>query len=113
MLTNFSEQTSIINQYISELRDVKIQKDRMRFRKNMERIGQFIAYEISKELAYKTEAIETPLGEAPTNVLVNQPVVATILRAGLPLHNGLLHCSVICRKVWVPEVCSPIILKAL
>ncbi|MGB0861583.1 MAG: uracil phosphoribosyltransferase [Saprospiraceae bacterium] len=91
MLTNFSEQTSIINQYISELRDVKIQKDRMRFRKNMERIGQFIAYEISKELAYKTEAIETPLGEAPTNVLVNQPVVATILRAGLPLHEGILN----------------------
>ncbi len=91
MLTNFSEQTSIINQYISELRDVKIQKDRMRFRKNMERIGQFIAYEISKELTYENKAIETPLGEAPTNVLANQPVVATILRAGLPLHEGILN----------------------
>jgi uracil phosphoribosyltransferase len=91
MLTNFSEQKSIINQYIGELRDVNIQGDRMRFRKNMERIGQLIAYEISKELTYETKDIETPLGVAPTSVLNSQPVLATILRAGLPLHEGLLN----------------------
>jgi uracil phosphoribosyltransferase len=91
MLTNFSEQKSIINQYIGELRDVNVQGDRMRFRKNMERIGQLIAYEISKELTYETKDIETPLGVAPTSVLNSQPVLATILRAGLPLHEGLLN----------------------
>lgn len=91
MLTNFSEKNSIIGQYIAELRDVNIQEDRMRFRKNMERIGQLIAYEISKELTYETKEVETPLGETPTNVLSSQPVLATILRAGLPLHQGLLN----------------------
>jgi uracil phosphoribosyltransferase len=91
MLTNFSEQKSIINQYIGELRDVNVKGDRMRFRKNMERIGQLIAYEISKELTYETKDIETPLGVAPTSVLNSQPVLATILRAGLPLHEGLLN----------------------
>ena len=91
MTTNFSEQLSIINQYIAEIRDIDIQKDRMRFRRNIERIGELIAYEISKHLTYKIKEVETPLGIAPTNVLAVQPVLGTILRAGLPLHQGMLN----------------------
>lgn len=82
---------SILNQYISEIRDVKIQQDSLRFRRNMERIGEIIAYEISKTLEYSEKNVITPLGETTINVLAEQPVLATILRAGLPLHNGFLN----------------------
>jgi uracil phosphoribosyltransferase len=90
MIHNLSQTNSIINQYIAEIRDKDIQKDRWRFRKNLERIGQVIAYEISKELEYTTTDITTPLGIANSKVLKEQPVIATILRAGLPLHLGIL-----------------------
>ena len=82
---------TIINNYIAELRDVKVQKDRMRFRKNLERIGELTAYEISKTLEYKKVCVRTPLGEKDMNILVDQPVLATIMRAGLPLHQGFLN----------------------
>ncbi|HXB41420.1 MAG TPA: uracil phosphoribosyltransferase [Bacteroidia bacterium] len=91
MIYILSEHSSILNQYIAEIRDQQIQQDRIRFRRNMERIGEIFAYEISKTLAYKTVTTQTVLGEAETKVLAEQPVVATILRAGLPLHNGLLN----------------------
>ena len=82
---------TIINNYIAELRDVKVQKDRMRFRRNLERIGELAAYEISKTLEYKKVCVRTPLGEKDMNLLVDQPVLATIMRAGLPLHQGFLN----------------------
>ena len=82
---------TIINNYIAELRNVEVQGDRMRFRKNLERIGELIAYEISKTLDYETVSVTTPLGEKEMNILVDQPVLATIMRAGLPLHQGFLN----------------------
>ncbi len=90
-VVDFSKETSIVNVYVSELRDVKIQTDSMRFRKNLERIAEAIAYEISKTLTYQSIDTETPLGIAPGNVLENQPVIATILRAGMPMHQGVLN----------------------
>jgi len=91
MVHVLSEKNSIINHFIAELRDVEIQKDRMRFRRNIERIGEIAAYEISKTLEYEVKDVVTPLGIAPTALLKEQPVVGTILRAGLPLHQGLLN----------------------
>lgn len=91
MLYNFQDSNSIVNQYVAELRDIEIQKDRNRFRFNMERIGELMAYEISKKLRYESEDITTPLGVSNTAVLKNQPVLATILRAGLPMHLGFLR----------------------
>ena len=82
---------TIINNYIAELRNVEVQGDRMRFRRNLERIGELIAYEISKTLDYETVSVTTPLGEKEMNILVEQPVLATIMRAGLPLHQGFLN----------------------
>lgn len=82
---------TILNNYIAELRNVEVQGDRMRFRRNLERIGELIAYEISKTLDYETVTVTTPLGEKETNILVDQPVMATIMRAGLPLHQGFLN----------------------
>ena len=90
-IINLGENNSLLNQCISELRDINIQKDSARFRRNLERCGEIFAYEISKKLAYQTKEIQTPLGIAPMNVLKEQPVVATILRAGLPLHQGFLN----------------------
>ena len=84
-------ENSLVNVFISELRDSTIQKDRMRFRRNLERLGEIMAYEISKELIYEIRDIVTPLGIAPTPVLKDQPVIATILRAGLPVHQGMLN----------------------
>lgn len=81
---------SIIDQYLAEIRDVTIQKDPLRFRENMYRIGELFAYEISKELVYEVRDVTTPLGIAKVPVLEKQPVLATILRAGLAMHNGLL-----------------------
>ena len=91
MIHNLALQNSIFNQFISEIRDVTIQKDSMRFRRNLERMGEIFAYEISKTLTYKNIITTTPLGEANSKVLDSQPVIATILRAGLPLHLGLLN----------------------
>jgi uracil phosphoribosyltransferase len=82
---------SIFNQFIAEIRDEAVQKDSMRFRRNMERIGEIIAYEISKTLIYETREITTPLGISNISVLKEQPVIATILRAGLPVHQGFLN----------------------
>ena len=87
---NFSDYSSVYNKFLSELRDVNIQKDSMRFRKNLERIGEVSAYEISKKLDKKNQITITPLGVSGTYVPLNNLVLATILRAGLPLHNGLL-----------------------
>lgn len=86
-----SSNNSIFNHFIHELRDVNIQKDRMRFRRNLERCGEVIAYEISKQLRYKEMDLKTPLGEATANLLEEQPILATVLRAGLPLHEGILN----------------------
>ena len=91
MIYNLSENNSIANHFIAEIRDAKIQQDSMRFRRNMERIGEVLAYEISKELNYREKDIETPLGVAKVNVPADRVVLATILRAGLPLHQGMLH----------------------
>lgn len=91
MLTDFSKSNSLINQFIAELRDEHIQKDRARFRKNMERLGEIFAYEISKKLSWTEQETTTPLGIATMPVLTEQPVLATILRAGLPLHQGMLN----------------------
>ena len=91
MVRILSEQNSIVNRFIAELRDVNIQNDRARFRRNLERIGEIAAYEISKTLPYHTKDFTTPLGVAPMDVPAEQPVVATILRAGLPLHQGVLN----------------------
>lgn len=88
---NLSKTNSVFNRFVSELRDENIQKDPMRFRRNLERIGEIFAYEISKELDYSSKTITTPLGEASVQLPVGEPVLATILRAGLPLHNGLLN----------------------
>ncbi|MDX9883610.1 MAG: uracil phosphoribosyltransferase [Prolixibacteraceae bacterium] len=85
------EGNSIFNQYIAEIRDEIIQKDPLRFRRNLERLGEVFAYEISKTLTYKTNDVKTPLGIARVPKLKSQPVLATILRAGLPLQQGLLN----------------------
>ena len=82
---------SIINNFIAELRDVNIQNDRMRFRRNLERIGEAMALEISKSLEYKDVTITTPLGEKKMSLIAEQPVIGTIMRAGLPLHQGFLN----------------------
>ncbi|HEX5152245.1 MAG TPA: uracil phosphoribosyltransferase [Parafilimonas sp.] len=91
MVTNLSKKHSLITNWISELRSTDIQTDRMRFRRNLERIGEAIAYEISKILPWQEKEIQTPLGIHSSKVLTEQPVLATILRAGLPLHQGLLN----------------------
>jgi len=91
MIHTLGTSNSIFNQFIGEIRDEKIQKDSMRFRRNMERMGEIMAYEISKNLAYKPSDITTSLGVAKVSQLVEQPVVASVLRAGLPVHIGVLN----------------------
>jgi uracil phosphoribosyltransferase len=90
-VTNLSDQNSILNSYLKEIRSVAIQKDPLRFRRNIERIGEIMAYEISKQLEYKLEEVMTPLGVAPTVVISDKIVIATLLRAGLPFHQGFLN----------------------
>lgn len=87
-IVNLSEQDTLLNQFITEIRDVNIQKDSMRFRRNIERIGEIMAYEISKELSYKNITIQTPNSDAVQSVPSDTVVLGTILRAGLPLHTG-------------------------
>jgi len=90
MIINLSHTHSLVSNWTAELRDINIQGDRMRFRRNLERIGEATAYEISKELPWKEIEIQTPLGIHSSKILENQPVLATVLRAGLPLHHGML-----------------------
>jgi len=91
MVFNLSDHPSIANQYLAELRDAAVQQDRLRFRTNLERVGEILAYEISKTLDFKEAEVETPLGIASTKVPDQKIVLATILRAGLPMHQGMLR----------------------
>jgi uracil phosphoribosyltransferase len=91
MVINLSEQHSLVSNWVGELRNVDVQADRMRFRRNLERIAEVAAYEISKGLEWEEKEVTTPLGMANCKTLKYQPVLATILRAGLPMHNGLLN----------------------
>lgn len=91
MVINLSDQHSLVSNWVGELRNVEVQNDRMRFRRNLERIAEVIAYEISKKLAWEEKEITTPLGIANCKTMVEQPVLATILRAGLGMHYGLLN----------------------
>ena len=89
-IVNFAEQKSLVNQYLTELRDVNVQKDRLRFRRNLERIGQIMAYELSKDLRYRDVEIATPLAKTHCPVIDDKVVLATIFRAGVPYHAGFL-----------------------
>ena len=88
---NLSKENSILNRFISEIRDIDIQKDSMRFRRNIERIGEILGYEMSKTLRYRAKVVTTPLGNFDTYDFDNSIVLCSILRAGVPLHNGLLN----------------------
>lgn len=90
-IVNLGDTNSILNKFVAELRDVDIQKDSLRFRRNVERIGEIMAYEISKEFHYSTKDIQSPLGIAPMNTPDDQIVISTILRAGFPFHQGFLR----------------------
>lgn len=90
-VNNLGAKDSVFNQFMAELRDSTIQQDRLRFRRNLERIGEIMAYEISKTLDYEEEEVTTPLGIKEIRTVKEQPVIATILRAGLPFHNGMLN----------------------
>lgn len=87
-IVDLSKQNTVLNRFLTEIRDKEIQKDQMRFRRNIERIGEIMAYEISKELPYEAVEVTTQLGVAVHNVPTDKVVLATILRAGLPLHTG-------------------------
>jgi uracil phosphoribosyltransferase len=91
MVVNLSEKYSLLSNWIGELRDTQVQTDRLRFRRNLERIGEVMAFEISKTMPWVDKEIATPLGTSVCKVLKEQPVLATILRAGLPLHQGMLN----------------------
>lgn len=91
MITNLSEHNSLLKVWMRALRDVALQNDRARFRRNLERIGEIAAFEISKTLDYEEVTVQTPMGECVCKALSHQPVIATILRAGLPLHQGLMN----------------------
>ncbi|RAW03436.1 uracil phosphoribosyltransferase [Pseudochryseolinea flava] len=91
MVFNLSEQNSIANQFLMELRDKALQQDRLRFRKNLERLGEIMSFEISKRLTYTTKVIDTPLDKCRVNVMKEQPVLITILRAGLPFFQGFIN----------------------
>jgi uracil phosphoribosyltransferase len=91
MVVNLSQEYSLLSDWVGELRDEEIQKDRMRFRRNLERIGEVAAHQISKQLDFVEKEVQTPLGIAVCKTLKESPVLATILRAGLPLHQGLLN----------------------
>src|SRR5690606_35430470 len=86
-----SEQRSIASHFLSQLRDAVVQQDRMRFRRNMERLGELLGYELSKALTYTPKTVRTPLGDSPAFALVDELVLSTILRAGIPFHHGFLN----------------------
>lgn len=90
-IINFAESDSVLNQYVSEIRDVTVQGDRLRFRRNIERIGELMAYEVSKQLSYSVKRVQTPLGVAEVRTHDDEVVVGTVFRAGLPLHAGFLN----------------------
>lgn len=90
-IVDFSQNNTLLNQFLAEIRDVHIQGDSLRFRRNIERIGEIMAYEISRDFPYMPLTVQTPLAQATENVPAVQPVIATILRAGLPLHQGFLN----------------------
>lgn len=87
---NFADQKSLVNQYLTEMRDTNVQSDPLRFRRNLERIGQIMAYEISKTLNYSSKAITTPLADTESPIVSDRVVLATIFRAGVPFHQGFL-----------------------
>jgi uracil phosphoribosyltransferase len=89
MIVNLGKSNSIFNQYIAEIRDIVVQKDSMRFRKNLARIGEIAAYEISKTMEYESQEIITPLGATAVPMIKNHPVIIPILRAGIPMHEGI------------------------
>jgi uracil phosphoribosyltransferase len=91
MIHILNKENTILNKFLSQIRDKEVQKDSMRFRRNLERIGEIMSYEISKTLNYKSQVVETPLGEAVVEVISDDIVVATVLRAGLPFHQGFLN----------------------
>lgn len=91
MINILTTQNSIANHFIAELRHTEIQRDRLRFRRNLERLGEIMAYEISKTFTYTPQEIETPLGVAEMHTLVEQPILITLIRAGLPFHQGFLN----------------------
>lgn len=88
---NLSEQNSLLNHFLSEMRNVDVQQDAMRFRRNVERVGEMMAVEVSRTLSYAPNTIQTPLGNAEVNLIADKVVLATVLRAGLPLHQGFLN----------------------
>jgi uracil phosphoribosyltransferase len=88
---NLSNQNSVLNHFVEELRNIEVQKDRERFRKNIERIGSVMAYEVSKNLSYGAQSTQTPLGKSDSFLLNEQPIIATILRAGIPLQQGISY----------------------
>lgn len=91
MIHILGKENTILNKFIAQVRDSKIQTDSMRFRRNVERIGEIMGYEISKTLNYKSQLVETPLGEVQMELISDKVVVATVLRAGLPLQQGMLN----------------------
>ena len=101
MRYNLSDVSSIANHYISEIRDIEIQKDPMRFRSNLERIASILGYEASKNMSYITHEVETPLGISKENRLAENPVLITIPRAGLAMHNGLMKTFDRCESAFV------------
>jgi len=86
-----NQNNSIANHYLAELRDVHVQKDRMRFRKNLERLGEILAYEVSKKLPYSSVSVSSPFGEVETPLLKDQPIIIAVLRAALPFYQGVLN----------------------
>ena len=91
IIHNFEKENTLLNQFTAELRDVEMQTDRMRFRRNIERIGEILGYELSKTLSYRSRLVKTPLGEKSVSVPNDELVLCSVLRAGLPLHTGLLN----------------------
>lgn len=89
-IINLNDNNTILNQYVSEIRNVDVQNDRLRFRRNLERIGEIMAYEISRTFTYSSKDVKTPLGISPVMTPDNEVVISTILRAGLPFHQGFL-----------------------
>jgi uracil phosphoribosyltransferase len=103
---NLSEQPSLLNQYLKEMRSVDIQKDSMRFRRNIERIGEIMAYEISKHLTYSVEQVQTPLAVAHMEVPQDEVVLGTVLRAGLPMHQGFLNMFDHAENAFISAYCK-------
>ena len=91
MVHILGQENTILNKFIAQIRDCKIQQDSMRFRRNVERVGEIMSYEISKTLNYQAQTVETPLGEAEMSLISDKVVIATVLRAGLPLQQGFLN----------------------